>query len=75
VIVTSGPLAGVDGIFVRHRGRDRLVLSVSLIGRSVAVELDRMCVQPIQYRPLRPIHPQSTTSDHGAVPHANDRLP
>jgi transcription antitermination factor NusG len=47
VIVVAGPLAGVEGIFVQdqpHKGR--LVLSVALLGRSVAVEIDGDAVVP-----------------------------
>jgi len=47
VIVVAGPLAGVEGIFVQdqpHKGR--LVLSVALLGRSVAVEIDGAAVVP-----------------------------
>ena len=50
VRVTKGPLAGVEGSFVRHRGSDRLVISISLINRAVAVEIDRLYVEPIQQR-------------------------
>ena len=47
VTVVAGPLAGVEGIFVQdqpHKGR--LVLSVALLGRSVAVEIDGAAVVP-----------------------------
>lgn len=47
VRVTKGPLAGIEGLFLRYQGRCRLVLSIELINRSVAVELDRLCVEPI----------------------------
>jgi transcription antitermination factor NusG len=47
VRVTKGPLAGIEGHFTRYRGTCRLILSVELINRSVAVELDRMCVEPV----------------------------
>jgi transcription antitermination factor NusG len=47
VRVTKGPLTGVEGIFVRYRGSNRLVLSVALIQRSVAVEIDRLCIEPV----------------------------
>ncbi|HEX5411676.1 MAG TPA: UpxY family transcription antiterminator [Terriglobia bacterium] len=36
----SGPLKGVEGILVRKSGHCHLVLSVELLGRSVAVEVD-----------------------------------
>jgi len=40
VEIKSGPLRGLEGILVESRGRHRLVLSVSLLQRSVAVEVD-----------------------------------
>ena len=40
VRLRSGPLAGLTGILVRQKGRTRFVISVDLIQRSVAVELD-----------------------------------
>ncbi len=40
VRVWSGPFAEIEGILLRKKNRRRLVLSVNLIGRSVAVELD-----------------------------------
>lgn len=39
--ITSGPLHGLTGIVVGVRSELRLVLSVSLLQRSVAVEVDR----------------------------------
>lgn len=50
VVVTKGPLAGIEGSFVQYRGTSRLLLSVSLINRAVAVEMDRLCVEPIHPR-------------------------
>lgn len=50
VRVKKGALTGVEAIFVRYRGTDRLVLSVSLIQRSVAVEIDRVYVEPVDKR-------------------------
>jgi transcription antitermination factor NusG len=40
VRIQDGSLAGVEGILVRHKSRDRLVLSVNLVQRSVEVEVD-----------------------------------
>jgi transcription antitermination factor NusG len=37
--VTSGPLADTEGILVRRKGSTRLVLSITLINRSVEVEV------------------------------------
>ena len=47
VRVWEGPLEGVEGILVRERGEDRLVISVSLLLRSVIAEVDRMSVEPL----------------------------
>ena len=40
VRIERGPLAGAEGILTGFRGRHRLVLSVTLLQRSVAVEVD-----------------------------------
>ena len=45
VRVVEGPLLGVNGILVRNEKSTRLVLSVELLGRSVAVELDAQSVE------------------------------
>lgn len=47
VRVRSGPLAGTEGILKRKKDRFRLVLSLDLIMRSVAVEVDAADVEPI----------------------------
>ena len=51
VQVDNGPLEGLTGVVVREKGTDRLVISVSLLQRSVSVEIDRDHV-----RPLAPAH-------------------
>lgn len=40
VIVTSGPLKGVEGIVQRIKGRTRVVINIEMIQQSVAVEVD-----------------------------------
>lgn len=40
VRVWRGALEGLEGIFVRRRGQSRVVLSVALIQRSVAIEVE-----------------------------------
>jgi transcription antitermination factor NusG len=52
VRVTRGALAGTEGILVRKKGLYRLVLSVGLIMRSVAVEVDSSDVEPAPSRHL-----------------------
>ncbi|OLC31706.1 MAG: hypothetical protein AUH31_02155 [Armatimonadetes bacterium 13_1_40CM_64_14] len=48
VRITRGPLANVEGILVRQKPHHGvLVLSVELLQRSVAVEVDCTCVVPV----------------------------
>jgi transcriptional antiterminator RfaH len=46
VRITSGPLRGLKGILGKVKGNRRLVLSISLLQRSVAVEIDSALVTP-----------------------------
>lgn len=46
VRVRSGPLAGAQGILVRRKDRFRVVLSLDLIMRAVAVEVDETDIEP-----------------------------
>lgn len=50
VRVRSGPLAGVEGILVRRKNATRFVLSVNLIARSVAVDIDALDIEPLASR-------------------------
>jgi transcription antitermination factor NusG len=47
VRIGHGPLSGFEGILVNLKGNHRLVLSVGLLRRSVAVEIDSAWVSPI----------------------------
>jgi transcription antitermination factor NusG len=47
VRVEYGPLRGVEGILLKLKNRNRLVASVSLLQRSVAVELEDDWVRPM----------------------------
>jgi transcription antitermination factor NusG len=47
VRVVRGPLAGAEGILVRKKDNSRVVLSVDLIMRSVAVDVDQYEIEPI----------------------------
>jgi transcription antitermination factor NusG len=47
VQIESGPLQGLKGILLEVRGTRRLVLSVSLLQRSVAVEIDIALVKSL----------------------------
>lgn len=45
--ITRGPLTGIEGILLRRKGISRLVLSVGLIMRAVAVEVDAADIERI----------------------------
>jgi transcription antitermination factor NusG len=47
VRVRYGPLAGTEGILLRRKDRIRVVISIDLIMRSVAVELDEADISPL----------------------------
>lgn len=47
VKIVSGPLTGVEGILVSSKGKHRLVVSVTLLQRSVATEVDATWVRPL----------------------------
>jgi transcription antitermination factor NusG len=53
VKVKYGPIAGVEGILIRHKNVARLVLSVELLGKSAAVEVDATDVERISGDALR----------------------
>jgi transcription antitermination factor NusG len=39
VRILSGPFRGLEGMVVELRGRQRIILSVTLLGRAIAVEV------------------------------------
>ena len=43
----SGPLTGVEGIFLRVQDKDHLVVSVTLLQRAVSVVIERDSVSPV----------------------------
>lgn len=45
--VVRGPLAGIAGIVLRRKNRTRLVISVDLIQRAMAIEMDESDLAPI----------------------------
>ena len=47
VRVRSGPFQGLEGIIVRRKDRCRLVFSIDLIQRSLAIEVDEADIEPI----------------------------
>ena len=54
VRIKSGVLEGIEGILVRKTKGVRLVLSVEMLSRSAAVEVDVNVVERVQNAPVRP---------------------
>lgn len=46
VTVDSGPLAGIQGTLLRNKGETCVVVTINLLQRSVAAELERNAVRP-----------------------------
>jgi transcription antitermination factor NusG len=57
VRVTRGSLLGVEGVLVRKKNLYRLVLSVDMMAKSVAVEIDATDVEPAPARSANGINP------------------
>jgi transcription antitermination factor NusG len=51
VRIEHGPLCGLEGVLLDFRGRHRLVLSVTLLQRSIAVQVEDAWVTPIPLNP------------------------
>ena len=47
VRIQSEVLNGLEGILINFKGNHRIVVSVTLLRRSVALEIDRSCVKPL----------------------------
>jgi transcription antitermination factor NusG len=63
VRVKSGPLTGSEGILVRQKNLCRLVLSIEILNRSVAVEMEMSKVE----RLATPVSPTYLRASSGAV--------
>ncbi|MGH9444075.1 MAG: transcription termination/antitermination protein NusG [Thermoanaerobaculia bacterium] len=50
VVVTDGPFRGYEGVVVRDKGRTRLIVSISLLRKAVAVELSAHALAPSAIR-------------------------
>ncbi len=52
IAIQAGPLRGAEGVILAHRGEDKLVVSVSLLQRSIAVAVEREWIIsiPAQHR-------------------------
>ena len=62
VRVKSGPLMGLEGILTRKKGVARLVVSMEMLGRSAAVEIDGLNVERIGPIPVPKLLPRISVS-------------
>jgi|SRR5579871_4073553 len=63
VLIERGPLAGMEGILDDVKGRCRLIVSISLLQRSVSAEVDRTWVRPSHPRAIPvPSRPEPAAS-------------
>jgi transcription antitermination factor NusG len=53
VRVRSGALQGLEGILVRKKNLSRLIVSLEMLGRSAAVEIDIGCLERLAATPIR----------------------
>ena len=52
VRVRSGPLHGLEGVLIRKKNVFRVVLSLELLARSAAVEVDATTIEPVSQKPI-----------------------
>lgn len=62
VVVVAGALQGIQGQLIASKGTDRLVISVDLLQRSVALEIDRRNISPLPESPC-PAQPVRLSGD------------
>jgi transcription antitermination factor NusG len=55
--IENDSLNGLEGILIQFKGNNRIVVSVSLLRRSVALEIDRESVRPVAPSRVRDISP------------------
>jgi transcription antitermination factor NusG len=70
VRVRSGPLQGIEGILVRKKNLFRLVLSVEMLQKSVAVEVDVTTVESIGKHEVARAQTQRVVSEANGRPWA-----
>jgi transcription antitermination factor NusG len=70
VRIRSGPLEGVEGILVRKKNLFRLVLSVEMLQKSVAVEVDVTAVESVSKLGVARAHTPSVVAEANGRPWA-----
>ena len=65
--IESEALRGLEGVLIKFKGNHRIVVSVSLLRRSVALEIDRTCVSPLGASRAPVLEPMVSHSLHQGV--------
>ena len=60
--IKCGPLTGIEGILVRKKSAWRLVLSVEMLGKSAALEVDAFQVERVSSKPPTEYRRDNTTT-------------
>jgi transcription antitermination factor NusG len=63
VLIECGPLTGIEGIVLSLKNECRLVVSVTMLQRSVSVEIDRDWIRPLAAPLQHRIHSLQPSSD------------
>ncbi len=48
VMIMEGPLKGLIGIYLRHKAKDKVVVSLELLHRSLEVEIEDWALEKVQ---------------------------
>jgi transcription antitermination factor NusG len=64
VRIKTGPLMGLEGILTRKKGIARLVISMEMLGRSAAVEIDDSNVESVGRLPAANVSQQVSASSY-----------
>jgi transcription antitermination factor NusG len=65
--IESSSLNGIEGVLINFKGNHRIVVSVSLLRRSVALEIDRSCVRPLGSDNIGALEPITSHPLHQGV--------
>ena len=67
VRVKCGPLAGMQGILVRKKNVYRLVLSIEMLGKAAAVEVDAVLVERLNENPSKTYDSRAARPGYGVA--------
>jgi transcription antitermination factor NusG len=70
--IKSGPLAGIEGILIRKKNSYRLILSATVLARSIAVEVDALRIEVLPRQ--RTERKRLVTETHSGISHQTGRL-